>query len=69
MFLGSECYVVMLIGMRMQIVVCISMIDFMAGNGEHETGIFATLTGKVVQHRVVCARLCVRVCAFMCVSI
>ena len=39
LFLGSECCVDMQIGMRMQIVVCISMIDFMPGNGEHETGI------------------------------
>ena len=30
----------------MQIVVCISMIDFMPGNGEHETGMFATLREK-----------------------
>ena len=44
LFLGSECCVVMQIGMRMQTVVCISMIDFMPGNGEHETGIFATFT-------------------------
>ena len=53
LFLGSECWVVMQISMRMQIhvVVCISMIDFMPGNGEHETGIFATFTGKVVQCR------------------
>ena len=42
-------YVVMQKGMRMQIVVCISMIDFMPGNGEHETGMFATLMGKVVR--------------------
>ena len=49
LFLGSECCVVMQIGMRMQIVVCISMIDFMPVNGEHETGMFATFTGKVVQ--------------------
>ena len=41
----------MQIGMRMQIVVCISMIDFMPGNGEHEMGIFATLTAKVVWRR------------------
>ena len=34
LFLGSECCVVMQIGMRMQKVVCISMIDFMPGNGE-----------------------------------
>ena len=46
LFLGSECCVVMQIGMRMQIVVCFSMIDFMPGNGEHETGIFATFTEK-----------------------
>ena len=51
LFLGSKCCVFMQIGMRMQIVVCISMIDFMPGNGEHETGIFATLTAKVVQRR------------------
>ena len=35
----------------MQIVVCFSMIDFMPGNGEHETGMFATFTGKVVRRR------------------
>ena len=40
-------FVAMQIGMRMQIVVCISIIDFMPGNGEHETGMFATFTGKV----------------------
>ena len=51
LFLGSECCVVMQIGRRMQIVVCISMIDFMPGNGEHETGIFATFTGNVVRCR------------------
>ena len=51
LFLGSECCVVMKIGMRMQIVVCISMIDFMPGNGEHETGMFATFTVKVVLRR------------------
>ena len=43
LFLGSKCCVVMQIGVRMQIVVCISMIDFMPGNGDCETGIFATL--------------------------
>ena len=48
LFLGSKCCVVMQIGMRMQIVVCISMIDFMPSNGEHETSMFATFTGKVV---------------------
>ena len=50
-FLGSECCVVMQIGMRMQIVVCISMINFMPGNGEHKTGIFATFMGKVMRRR------------------
>ena len=49
LFLGSECCVVMQIGMRMQIVVCISMIDFMPGNGEHEMDMFATFKGKVVR--------------------
>ena len=51
LFLGSKCCVVVQIGMIMQIVVCISKIDFMPGNGEHETGMFATLTGKVVRRR------------------
>ena len=51
LFLGSECCIVMQIGMRMEIVVCISMTDFMPGNGEHKTGIFATFTGKVVRRR------------------
>ena len=51
LFLGSECCIVMQICMRMQIVVCISIIDFMSGYGEHETGIFATFTGKVVRDR------------------
>ena len=37
----------------MQIVVCIGMIDFMPGIGEHETGMFATFTGKVVRRRSV----------------
>ena len=46
LFLGSECCVVMQIGTRMQIVVCISMIDFMPGNGEHETGVFCHFYGK-----------------------
>ena len=41
----------MQIGMRMQIVNCICMIGFMPGNGEHETGIFATFMGKVVRRR------------------
>ena len=35
----------------MHIVVCISMIDFMPGIGEHETGMFATVTGNVVRRR------------------
>ena len=39
--------------MRMQIIVdlwgLVSMKDFMAGKGEHETGIFATFTGKAVK--------------------
>ena len=51
LFLGSECCAVMQIGMGMQIVVCISMIDFMPGNAEHETGMFATFTGNVVRRR------------------
>ena len=51
LFLGSECCVVMQIGMRMQIVVCISMMDFMLCNGEHETGIFATFMGKLGRRR------------------
>ena len=51
LFLGSECCVVLQIGIRMQIVVCISMIDFMPGNGEHETGMFAIFTVKVVRLR------------------
>ena len=46
LFLGSECCVVMQIGTRMQIVVCISMIDFMPGNGEHEKGILPLLREK-----------------------
>ena len=46
LFLGSECCVVMQICMRMQIVVCISMIDFMPGNGEHETGFLPLLREK-----------------------
>ena len=51
LFLGSKCCVFKQIGMRMQIVVCIIMIDFMPGNGEHETGIFAIFKGKVVRRR------------------
>ena len=52
---GSECCVVMQISMRMQIIVglwgLVSMKDFMAGKGEHETGISATFTGKAVPRR------------------
>ena len=51
LFLGSECCVVMQIGMRMQIVVCISMIDSMPDDGEHDTGMFTTFMGKVVRRR------------------
>ena len=44
MFPGSECCVVMQISMRIQIIfgilVLVSMMDFMPGKGEHETGIF-----------------------------
>ena len=62
----------MQIGVRMQINVCISMIDFMPGNGEHETGIFATFIGKVVRRRGVTLRfLSVHpsVCLFLCLSV
>ena len=31
--------------------VLVSMMDFMPGKGEHETGIFATFTGKAVRRR------------------
>ena len=45
----------MQISMRMQIIVGIwgllSTMDFMPGKGEHETGIFATFTGKAVPRR------------------
>ena len=41
--------------MRIQIIVgiwvLVSMMDFMPGMGEHETGIFATFTGKAVRRR------------------
>ena len=44
----------MQISNRMQIIVgiwgLVSMMDFMPGKGEHETGIFATFTGKAVPH-------------------
>ena len=43
LFLGSKCCVVMQRGMRMQIVVCISMIYFMPGNGDHKTSILPLL--------------------------
>ena len=33
------------------ICVLVSMIDFMPGKGEHETGVFATFTGKAVRRR------------------
>ena len=43
----------MQISMRIQIIVGIwvrvSMMDFMPGKGEHETGIFATFAGKAVR--------------------
>ena len=52
---GSECCVVMQISMRMQIIVglwgLVCMKDFMPGKGDHETGIFATFTGKAVPRR------------------
>ena len=52
---GFECCVVRQISMRMQIIVdlwgLVSMKDFMAGKGEHETGISATFTGKAVPRR------------------
>ena len=45
----------MQIRMRIQIVVgiwvLVSMMDFMPGKGEHETGFFATFTGKAVRRR------------------
>ena len=47
--------VVLQISMRIQIIVGtwvrVSMMDFMPGKGEHETGIFATSTGKAVRRR------------------
>ena len=50
MFPGSECCVVMQISMRIQIIVGIqvlmSMMDFVVGKGEHETGIFCHFYGK-----------------------
>ena len=53
LFPDSECCVVIRISMRMQIIVgiwvLVSMMDFMPDKGEHETGIFATFTGKAVR--------------------
>ena len=52
---GFRVCVVMQISMRIQIIVgiwvLVSMMDFMPDKGEHETGIFATFTGKVVRRR------------------
>ena len=52
---GLRVRVVMQISMRIQIIVgiwvIVSMMDFMPGKGEHETGIFATFTGKAVRRR------------------
>ena len=54
---GLRVCVVMQISMRIQIIVgiwvLVSMMDFMPGRGEHETGIFATCTGKAVRRRSV----------------
>ena len=36
---------------NVDICVLVSMIDFMPGKGEHETGVFATFTGKAVRRR------------------
>ena len=45
----------MQISMRIQIIVdifvLVSMKDLMPAKGEHETGIFATFTGKAVRRR------------------
>ena len=50
---GLRVCVVMQICMRIQIIVgiwvLVSMMDFMPDKGEHETGIFATFTGKAVR--------------------
>ena len=52
---GLQVCVVMQVSMRIQIIVgiwvLVSMMDFMPGKGEHETGIFATFTGKAVRRR------------------
>ena len=48
----SECCVIMQISMRLQTIVgiwvLVSMIDFMPGKGEHETGFFCHFTEKAV---------------------
>ena len=45
----------MQISMRIQIIVgiwvLVSMMDFVPGKGEHETGIFVTFTGKTMRRR------------------
>ena len=45
----------MQISMRIQIIVgiwvLVSMMDFMPGKGEHDTGIFDTFTGKAMPRR------------------
>ena len=50
---GLRVCVVMQISMRIQIIVgiwvLVSMMDFMPGKGEHETGTFATFTGEAVR--------------------
>ena len=38
------------------------MMDFMPGEGEHETGIFATFTGKVVPLEKWCHVVALRSC-------
>ena len=52
LFPGSECSIVIQISMRMQIIVGIwVLVSMMPGKREHETGIFATFTGKAVRLR------------------
>ena len=52
---GLRVGVVMQISMRIQISVgiwvLVSMMHFMPGKGEHETGFFTTFTGKAVRRR------------------
>ena len=52
---GLRVCVVMQISMRILIIVgiwvLVSMMDFMPGKDEQETGIFATFTGKAVRRR------------------